>query len=85
MSNSTLTSKGQTTIPHDVRRALGLRAGMRLTFEVNGETAILRPHPGAMAAFAALKSPSVKKTDFKAARAAALKSWAEEAAHEGTK
>lgn len=32
MSSATVTSKGQITIPVDVRSALGLRPGSRLTF-----------------------------------------------------
>lgn len=32
MSEATLTSKGQITIPADVRRALGVSAGERLVF-----------------------------------------------------
>lgn len=31
-----LTSKGQITVPHQVRRALGLHAGDRLLFEERG-------------------------------------------------
>lgn len=32
MSDTTLTSKGQTTIPKDIRDGLGLKAGDRLSF-----------------------------------------------------
>jgi len=36
MSSSTVTSKGQITIPVDVRRAMGLRAGTRIVFVETG-------------------------------------------------
>lgn len=43
MSIATLTSKGQTTIPRDVRDAAGLRTGDRLHFTVLDDgTIILR-------------------------------------------
>jgi antitoxin PrlF len=83
MSTSTLTSKGQTTIPQEVREALGLRPGMRIVFEVSGNTAVLRPHPGVMSLFGALKGPGDEKIDFKEARASALNTWATEAGEEG--
>ena len=37
-----LTTKHQTTIPLEVRRALGLRAGDQVEFSVEGGTATLR-------------------------------------------
>ena len=37
-----LTTKHQTTIPLEVRRALGLRAGDQVEFSVEGNTVILR-------------------------------------------
>jgi AbrB family looped-hinge helix DNA binding protein len=37
MSTATLTSKGQVTIPKEVREALGLEPGDRLCFEVRGD------------------------------------------------
>ncbi len=38
MSKATLTSKGQLTVPKDVRDRLGLTAGARLSFEVEGDS-----------------------------------------------
>lgn len=44
MSVATLTSKGQVTIPSDVRRSLGLRQGDRLEFTVLADGTIrVRP------------------------------------------
>jgi antitoxin PrlF len=37
MSTGTMTSKGQITIPADVRRALGLRPGSRVAFVQRGD------------------------------------------------
>ena len=34
---STITSKGQVTIPAEVRRHLGLKAGDKITFVIDGE------------------------------------------------
>lgn len=39
---TTVTRKGQITIPADVRRALGLAEGDQVTVEQQGETAVLR-------------------------------------------
>ena len=38
-----ITSKGQITIPHEVRRALGVRAGDKLVFEKDGAGFRVRP------------------------------------------
>ena len=38
-----LTSKGQITIPSEIRRVLGVRAGDRLLFESDGESVRVRP------------------------------------------
>ena len=41
---TTLTSKGQATIPKHIRDALGLKSGSRLTFFINSEgELVLRP------------------------------------------
>jgi AbrB family looped-hinge helix DNA binding protein len=40
---ATITSKGQVTIPQEVRRRLGLRKGDRIEFVVEDGVTILRP------------------------------------------
>jgi AbrB family looped-hinge helix DNA binding protein len=43
MQTTTLTSKGQVTIPRDVRQHFGLTQGMAMTFEIEGDHISLRP------------------------------------------
>ena len=43
METTTLTSKGQVTVPKAVRQQLGLRQGTRVTFVIEGDHAVLRP------------------------------------------
>ena len=43
MSTATLTSKGQTTIPKNVRDHLRLQAGDRIEFVLAGDAVLLRP------------------------------------------
>lgn len=38
-----ITSKGQITIPHEIRRALGVRPGDKLLFEKTGDDVMVRP------------------------------------------
>jgi AbrB family looped-hinge helix DNA binding protein len=38
-----ITSKGQVTVPYEIRRALGVRAGDKLEFETNGTGCSVRP------------------------------------------
>jgi AbrB family looped-hinge helix DNA binding protein len=38
-----LTSKGRITVPHEVRRALGVRAGDKLLFELDGAEFCIKP------------------------------------------
>ena len=41
-----LTSKGQVTIPHEIRRLLGVHPGDRLIFESDNAGVRVRPSPG---------------------------------------
>lgn len=43
MGTTTMTSKGQVTIPKAVRQQLGLRQGTRVAVVVEGDHAVLRP------------------------------------------
>jgi AbrB family looped-hinge helix DNA binding protein len=38
-----ITSKGQITVPHEIRRALGVRPGDKLLFEEDGGAVQVRP------------------------------------------
>jgi antitoxin PrlF len=38
-----ITSKGQVTVPHEIRRALGVRPGDKLLFEKVGHSVRVRP------------------------------------------
>jgi antitoxin PrlF len=40
---STLTERGQTTIPAEIRKALGLKPHQRLTYEIRDDGVVLRP------------------------------------------
>jgi AbrB family looped-hinge helix DNA binding protein len=42
MTSTTVTRKGQVTIPVEIRRALGLKEGDRLAVERQGEAVLLR-------------------------------------------
>ena len=41
MAETTLTSKGQTTIPKEIRDGLGLKAGDRITFTMLADGAVI--------------------------------------------
>jgi antitoxin PrlF len=41
--SSTISSKGQVTVPLEIRQRLGLKEGDRVEFVVEGERTILRP------------------------------------------
>lgn len=59
MQTSTLTSKGQITIPAEVRRQLGLHPGDHMGFMVeNGVIHLVRKESRIEAAFGICKSPT---------------------------
>jgi AbrB family looped-hinge helix DNA binding protein len=73
MHHSTVTSKGQTTIPRAIRLALKIRPGDTLEYAVEGDQAVIRVHPGLRSLRGALASPKGKgKTFAEIRRQAAL-------------
>jgi antitoxin PrlF len=74
MSHSTVTSKGQTTIPGAIRDALKIKPGDRLEYVVEGDHATIRVHPGTRSLKGALASRKGKGMSFAQIREAAAKS-----------
>jgi antitoxin PrlF len=81
MLHSTVTSKGQTTIPEKIRKALRIKPGDKLEYEVEGDRATIRVHPGIRSLKGALASNKGKGMSFAEIREAA----AEAAHHEATR
>lgn len=44
-AESTLTSKGQLTVPKEIRELLGLKEGRKVLFIVRGQEAVMVPKP----------------------------------------
>jgi AbrB family looped-hinge helix DNA binding protein len=73
MPHSTITSKGQTTIPGNVRQALKIKPGDRLEYAVEGDHATFRVHPGTRSLKGVLASNKGKGMSFAQIRKAAAK------------
>jgi AbrB family looped-hinge helix DNA binding protein len=73
VAHSTVTSKGQTTIPGVVRKALRIKTGDTLEYAVEGDRATIRVHPGTRALAGALASKKGKGMTFGEIREAAAK------------
>jgi len=57
MAISTLTDKGQTTVPQEIREALKVKPRQQLTWSLGEDgTVIVRPQPSALDLFGSLKS-----------------------------
>ena len=61
MSHSTVTRKGQTTIPGKIRKALQIKPGDKLQYVVEGDHATIRVHPGTRSLKGVLASKKGKK------------------------
>ena len=73
MPHSTVTRKGQTTIPGKIRQALQIKPGDKLQYAVEGDHATIRVHPGTRSLRGALASKKGKKMSFREIREAAAK------------
>ncbi len=56
MHHSTLTTKGQTTIPREIRKLLGLRENDRILYEVEDGKVAIKPAPLVHELYAIFKS-----------------------------
>jgi bifunctional DNA-binding transcriptional regulator/antitoxin component of YhaV-PrlF toxin-antitoxin module len=79
MPTSTLTDKGQTTVPQEIRRALKLKPRQRIEWkpQKNG-TALIRP-ARTVSQFAGCLKSRVPFPGLKKEKEAGVKAWAEEA------
>ena len=73
MTHSTITSKGQTTIPGKIRKALRIKPGDRLEYVVEGDHATIRVHPGTRSLKGVLASKKGKGMSFAQIREATAK------------
>ena len=71
MFHSTVTRKGQTTIPGAVREALHIQPGDKLEYSIEGNQAVIRVHPGIRSLKGALASEKGKGLTFAQIRHAA--------------
>ncbi|MBI2303642.1 MAG: type II toxin-antitoxin system PrlF family antitoxin [Chloroflexi bacterium] len=65
---TTLTRKGQVTIPQEVRRALGLKPRDKVLFEIEGEAAKIRPAVSKLLAGYGAVVPRKRPEDFRKLR-----------------
>jgi len=73
MPHSTVTSKGQTTIPRKIRKALRIKPGDKLEYVVEGDHVTVRVHLGTRSLKGLLASKKGKGMSFTQIREAAVK------------
>ena len=71
MPHSTVTRKGQTTIPGKIRAALRINPGDTLEYVLEGDHATIRVHPGARSLQGVLASKKGQGMSFAQIRQAA--------------
>jgi AbrB family looped-hinge helix DNA binding protein len=74
-----LTSKGQTTIPKEIRQFLGLKPKDRLFFLIEDGKVVLKPLHGDILELRGSVSPKQQPEDFDAIRSATQKAVAKKA------
>ncbi len=85
MPQSTLTDKGQTTVPVEVREALKMKPRVQLNWNIQSDgTVIVSPQPSALALFGSLK-PKKPFPGVQEEKRAVQKLIAKLAAREGLK
>ena len=79
---TTVTEKGQVTIPQEIRRIMGLRPHDKVRFEVVGDTISIKRASSKLLQWFGSVAPKEKPEDFSAAREAFEKAVAEEVVSE---
>lgn len=82
MLTSKLSSKGQTTIPKEIRDARELDPGDRLVYEMRGGEIVIHPLAGEIFDHAGSVEPSQRPEDFEAIRAEVKSTVGQQAAEE---
>lgn len=83
MPRSTLTDKGQTTVPAEVREALKIKPRQQLAWEIQGDgSVVVRPQPSALGLFGRLK-PAKAFPGLKQEKEGVRRGVARQAAKEG--
>ncbi len=80
---TTVTQKGQVTIPQEIRRKLGLEPHDRVRFQVEGETVRITKASSTLLKWYKSVTPRNKPEDFRAVREEFEKGVAEEVVSEG--
>jgi len=80
---TTVTQKGQVTIPLQVREALGIKARDKVRFELEGDTVRLRRAPSRILAGYGSVIPRHRPEDFRAVRAEVEHTIAADVARDG--
>ena len=73
MPYSTLTSKGQTTIPKTIRQKLGIHSGDKIEYLADDHQITIRAHPGILSLYGSLTSQKGREMSMTAIRKAAVK------------
>jgi len=84
MKATTLTTKGQVTIPAEIRARLGLKPRDKVVFDLDGDTARLRKAESKIAAMYGSVKPRNRPEDFRKLREEFEKGVAEEVLSETT-
>ena len=79
---TTVTQKGQVTIPGELRKALNIRPKDKIAFELTDGEVRLRPMRSRLTAGYGAVKPKTKPEDFRGMRRQVQEEWGEEAARE---
>ena len=83
MPESTMTRKGQVTIPKEIRDRLGVKEGEKVLFVMRGEEVVLKVVKGTILDLRGSVQPSTRPEDFDKIRQSAKQTVAKKVAGHG--